>query len=146
MHTVSSMMTAVPLTVPDDAKLTDAARVMRDHAIGAVMVVRDGQLHGIVTDRDIVVRALAAGSDPTAMPVSEVCTPGPVTVQPGDDVETVIALMRDRAVRRVPVVQHGKPAGMVSLGDLAVKRGDMPALADICAVPPDFPRAWEDDR
>lgn len=146
MQTVSSVMTAVPVTVPEDAKLTNAAQVMRDHAIGAVMVVRDGQLHGIVTDRDMVVRALAAGSDPAAVPVSEVCTPGPVTVRPGDDVETVIALMRDRAVRRVPVVQNGRPAGMVSLGDLAVKRGDMPTLADICAVPPDFPRKWEDDR
>jgi CBS domain-containing protein len=143
MQTVSSVMTAMPVTLPENAKLTDAARVMRDHAIGTAMVVRDGQLCGLLTDRDIVVRALAAGSDPAAVPAGEICTPGPVTVQPDDDVDTVIDLMRDRAVRRVPVVQHGKPVGMVSLGDLAVKRSDMPLLADICAVPPDFPREWE---
>jgi CBS domain-containing protein len=144
MQTVSSVMTALPVTLPDDAKLTDAARVMREHCVGAVMVVRDGRLCGLVTDRDIVVSAIAAGSDPAAVPLSEACTPDPVTAQPGDDVETVIELMRDHAVRRVPVVQDGKPAGMVSLGDLAVKRGDMPVLADICAVPPGFPRASED--
>ena len=136
MQTVSSVMTALPVTVPEDVKLTTVAQVMRDLATGAVMVVRDGQLHGIITDRDIVVRTLAAGSDPAATPVSDVCTPNPQTVQPGDDVETVVALMRDRAVRRVPVVQGGEPAGMVSLGDLAGNRGDMPVLADICAVPP----------
>jgi CBS domain-containing protein len=142
------VMTITPLTVPEDAKLTDVARMMRDNAVGAVMVIRDGQIRGIVTDRDIVVRALAAGSDPDAVPIGEICTPDPATVQPDDDVDVdaVIELMRDRAVRRVPVVHQGKPVGIVSLGDLAVKRGDMPALADICAVPPDFPRAWEDGR
>lgn len=146
MQTVASIMTVVPVTLPEDAKLTDAARVMRDNSVGSVMVVRNRKLYGIITDRDIVVRALAAGSEADAVPVGEFCTPDPVTVQESDDVDTVIAIMRDRAVRRVPVVQDGKPVGMLSFGDLAVKRGDMPVLADICAVPPDFPRAWEDGR
>lgn len=143
MQTVASVMTAIPLTLPEDAKITDAARVMRANSVGAVMVNREGKLCGIVTDRDIVVRSAAAGSQLEAVPVGEVCTPDPVTVQPDDDIAMVIELMRDRAVRRVPVVRGGKPAGMVSVGDLAVKLGSMPGLADICAVPPDFPRAWE---
>lgn len=146
MQTVSSVMTAIPITLPEDAKLTAAARAMRDNSVGALMVVSNGRLCGLITDRDIVVRAIAARNDFAAVPISAACTPDPATVHPGDDVDTVIELMRDRAVRRAPVVQDGKPVGMVSLGDLAVKHGGMPILADICAVPPDFPHAWEHDR
>lgn len=143
MQTVGSMMTVIPVALPEQATLSDAARAMRGNAIGAIMVVRNGQLQGLVTDRDIVVRALAAGRDPSTVTIGEICTPEPATAPPDEGVDAVIRLMRDRAVRRVPVVQHGKPAGMVSLSDLAVRRGDIPLLADICAVPPDFPRNWE---
>lgn len=147
MQTVSSVMTAFPITLPEDAKLTTAARAMRDNSVGAVMVVNDGRLCGLITDRDIVVRAIAARNDDfAAVPISDACTRDPSTVHPDDDVDTAVELMRDRAVRRAPVVKDGKPVGMVSLGDLAVKRGDMPIVADICAVPPDFPYAWEHNR
>jgi CBS domain-containing protein len=136
MQTVSSVMTAVPVTLPEGEKLIAAARAMRDNAVGAVMVVRDGQLRGMVTDRDIVIRGLADGRDPQELSVGDVCSPGPVTVRPGDDIAVATQLMRDRAIRRLPVVEDGYPVGLVTIGDLAVGQEECPALADICAALP----------
>lgn len=136
MPTVSSVMTAIPVTLHDSEKLTAAARAMRDNAVGAVMVVRDGHLHGVVTDRDIVVRGITDGRAPEELSVGDVCSPAPVTVRPDDDVSEVVRLMRDRAVRRVPVVDAGEPVGLVSIGDLAVGYGGESVLAEISAAPP----------
>lgn len=136
MQTVSSVMTAVPITLPEGEKLTAAARAMRDNAVGAVMVVRDGRLRGMVTDRDIVIRGLADGRDLEDLSVGDVCSRDPVTVRPEDDIRVAIRLMRDRAVRRLPVVEDGCPVGLVSIGDLTVGQEDDSALAGICAAPP----------
>ena len=136
MRSVSSVMTAVPVTLREGEKLAAAARAMRDNAVGAIMVVRDGQLRGLLTDRDIVVRGLTNGRDPADLTLGEVCSPDPVTVRPDDDLDMVIRLMRERAVRRIPVVEDGEPVGLVSLGDLAIERDERVALAAICAAPP----------
>ncbi len=136
MRTVSSAMTAVPVTLHDGEKLPAAARAMRDNAVGAVMVVRDGRLRGVLTDRDIVIRGLTDGRDPAEMSVGDVCTPDPVTVRPQDDLDEAVRLMRHRAVRRIPVVEEGEPVGLVSIGDLTVGPGDDSVLAEISTVPP----------
>lgn len=108
---------------------------MRDEEIGDVLVTQDGMLCGLLTDRDIVVRAVAEGRDLTATRLAEVCSAGLVTVGPDDDAVTALRLMLDRSVRRLPVVENGRPVGVVSIGDLSSSRdtptaplGDSPAL------------------
>jgi CBS domain-containing protein len=130
-------MTADPRTIDTGATLVDAAREMRDGDVGALIVVDGGSVAGIVTDRDIVVRAIADGRDPGATRVADVCTDALVTLNPQDTVETAIRRMREHDVRRLPVVQGDRPVGIVSLGDLAVDRDPDSALADISAASPD---------
>lgn len=138
MNTVSSVMTAVPVALPEGEKLAAAARAMRDNAVGAVMVVRNGQLRGMVTDRDIVIRGLADGRDPAQLSLGDVCSHDPVSVRADDGVDVAVRLMRDHAIRRLPVVEDGQPVGLVSIGDLAVGPEDENlVLVDICAAPPD---------
>lgn len=136
MQRISDVMTADPTTCPEDATLEDAARLMRQEDIGDVLVTRDGRLTGIVTDRDIVVRALAEGMSPTETRVGEVASADAATLSPDDAVDRAVRLMRDRALRRVPVVDDGRPVGIVSIGDLAVARDPGSALADISAADP----------
>ena len=135
-QSIREVMTHDPRTCDAGATLQDAAREMRDGDIGDVLVVRDGALLGIVTDRDIVVRAVAEGRDPTSTRLEEVCTESVQTLTPDQTVEEAIRLMRENDIRRLPVVQDGRPAGIVSLGDLAVERDAQSALADISASAP----------
>jgi CBS domain-containing protein len=99
-------------------------------------VVDCGTVAGILTDRDIAVRAVAEGRDPDATRVREIASMNVVTLTVDQSVEDAIALVRDRDVRRVPVVQDGRAAGIVSLGDLAIERDAGSALADIASEPP----------
>jgi CBS domain-containing protein len=133
---VSELMTSAPVALRPGQPVADAAKVMREHGIGDVLVVDDGQLKGLVTDRDIVVRAVADGRDPATTTVSEICSPDLVTVTPDDDADTAVRRMREHAVRRVPVVEHGRPVGVLSIGDMAIERDERSALADISAEPP----------
>jgi CBS domain-containing protein len=79
---VRELMTSAPVALRSSQPVADAAKAMREHGIGDVLVIDDGQLKGLVTDRDIVVRAVAAGRDPESTPVSEICSPDLVTVTP----------------------------------------------------------------
>jgi CBS domain-containing protein len=133
---VSEIMTHDPASVAPGDPLTAAARLMRDEDTGAVLVVENGALAGIVTDRDIVVRAVAGGRDPSAVKVSEVCSADVRTLTPDSTVDDAIRLMREDGVRRIPVVQDGRPAGIVSIGDLAMERDEGSALAEISAARP----------
>lgn len=133
---VREIMTPAPVALQSSQTVTQAAKEMRDHGIGSVLVVDDGQLRGLVTDRDIVVRAVADDRDPALTTMGEVCSPDLVTVTPEDDADTVVRRMRERAVRRVPVVENGQPVGMLSIGDMALERDGSSALADISAQPP----------
>jgi CBS domain-containing protein len=131
------IMTPMPVALSPDAPLIDAARQMRDHEVGDVLVVEGDRLRGILTDRDLVVRGIAEGRDPHRTRVAEVCsTDELVCADSDDDADQVTRLMRDRAVRRVPVLEDDRPIGIVSLGDLAVERDPRSALADISAAPP----------
>jgi CBS domain-containing protein len=136
-QTVQEIMTRDPRTVDASATLRDAARVMSDSDIGDVVVTDGGKVTGIVTDRDIVVRAVAEGRDPDNTPVSDVATTGVETLEPEASVDDALSRMREKDIRRLPVARNGEPIGIVSLGDLAVEREPDSTLADISAASPD---------
>jgi CBS domain-containing protein len=136
-RTVEEVMTRDPRTVNADDAIVEAARTMRDSDIGDVVVMEDGQVTGIVTDRDIVVRAVADGRDADSTTVSEVCTTGVETIDPDASVDDALRLMREHDIRRLPVTKNGRPVGILSLGDLAVERDPESTLADISAASPD---------
>ncbi len=133
---VRDVMTATPVVLPTSASIQDAAREMRDNDIGDVLVSDSppNGPYGLVTDRDLVVRALAEGA--AAARLADVCSRDLVTVSPDEPVERAVELMKDRAVRRVPVVDNGRAVGVLSIGDLALERDPQSALADISAASP----------
>jgi CBS domain-containing protein len=135
-QTIEQVMTSDPICLPPSASVHEAAQQMQDRDIGAVIVTSDDQISGIVTDRDIVVRAVARGADPDETQLSEVCSDATATLAPDDTIEDAIQEMRQAAVRRVPVVRDGKPVGVVSIGDLATARDEKSALADISGQAP----------
>jgi CBS domain-containing protein len=136
VQTVKDVMTSDVVSCDVFASIRDVAQLMRDHGIGDVLV-RDGEkLYGIVTDRDLVVRCLAEGADASRATVREACSQAVTSVAPGLPVDEAAQLMRDKAIRRLPVVHHGKPVGIVTLGDLAVEREPTSALAEISMAPP----------
>ena len=107
-----------------------------DNDIGDVVVLDNGRLFGIVTDRDIVVRALAAGCDPNRTSVGEICSRALVTLAPEDSTGQAVRVMRERAIRRLPIEDGGRVVGIVTLGDVGVAADRRSALADISAAPP----------
>jgi CBS domain-containing protein len=131
------VMSYPPATIPADALIKDAAALMQEKDIGDVIVTdEDGELCGIVTDRDIVVRAIAQDKDPGKTHVGDVCSRDLVTVSPDEEIGDVIRLMRDECIRRVPVEKDGKPIGVISLGDLAQARDRRSVLGEISAHAP----------
>lgn len=134
---VREIMTAEPLRMTEVATIAEAARAMRDRDIGAVLVERNGRVAGIVTDRDLVVRALADGPNAANRRLKDVCSESILSVGPDDDSDLVIALMRDQKIRRVPVLDDGGVAiGILSLGDMAIRRDSESVLGQISAAPP----------
>ena len=134
--TVRQVMTTNPRRVSVDESIIAVAQMMRDEDIGSVIVTDADEVRGVVTDRDIVVRAVADGLDPRIETVDTVYSGRElVTVDPDTPIEDAVQLVREHAVRRLPVVEHGKAVGVLSLGDLAIERDDQSALADISAAP-----------
>ena len=133
---LSDIMTPAPITVEPAESVAVAARTLTHYNIGALPVCRpDGTLRGLVTDRDLVIRCLAAGKDPARTAVREVMTAAVICAEPTMDTAVAAHLMGARQIRRLPVVEKGRLCGMVSLGDLAkneataIDAGD--ALGDI---------------
>ena len=116
---IRSVMTSNPATLESSATIAEAAKLMDQRDIGNVLLVDGETLAGIVTDRDIAVKAVAKGLDPASATVGEIATKDPATVSPDQDVTKALEVMREKAVRRVPVVEDGKPVGIVALGDLS---------------------------
>ncbi len=135
MHVRDLMNTAVVSITPEESAAL-AARLLCRHDLGALPVCgQDGALLGIVTDRDIVTRCVAAGEDPSRVPVRDIMSLAPATAAPGDDVHTAARQMAARQVRRLPVVEGGSVVGMVSLGDLARnRRCDAEAAEALCDI------------
>jgi CBS domain-containing protein len=124
-------------TFSSRSSMLDAAQAMLDKDIGAVIVLKEGgELCGIVTDRDLVIRGLARGMDPQNTQLSQICTSEVTHLSPDDSVDDAVKLMRERAIRRIPIMENGSPVGIVSLGDLAIDRDRRSALGSISAAPP----------
>jgi CBS domain-containing protein len=133
---IRDVMTPDPVCVDPHDSAADAARRMREVDSGAILVTEGGHLKGLLTDRDIVMRAVADGRDPAQVEVGEICSADVGTLRPDDDVDRAVELMRKRHVRRIPVVEGGdRPVGIVSIGDLALARDERSALADISGAP-----------
>jgi CBS domain-containing protein len=130
------VMTPNPTICRADTTARDAAALMRDQDIGDVLVQDDGGQLGIVTDRDIVTRAVAAGRDLDDVRLGEICTTNVRTVSVDTPVDEVIRVMSDASVRRIPVCEGDRPVGIVALGDLARDRDPSSLLGDISAAPP----------
>jgi CBS domain-containing protein len=119
---IRDVMTSNPRTVSPQDSIQNAARIMRDEDTGAVPVVDNGRPVGIVTDRDIVVRAVAEGQ--LNRPVREIVSGDVVTARPDMSTKEAAELMSEHQIRRLPVVENDRLVGIVSLGDLAVETGD----------------------
>jgi CBS domain-containing protein len=133
---ISDVMTAHPVALSEATTIGDAAKAMREKDVGDVIVLDDqDSLCGIVTDRDIVVRAVADDRNPREVRLGDICSHELTTVDPSTSVKDAVKLMRERALRRLPVVEGGSPVGIVSLGDLAIERDPVSTLADISAAP-----------
>ena len=138
MHdNIRDVMSPRPKTLDADQTVAAAAQLMRGADIGDVLVVKsDDRLHGILTDRDIVVRVLAEGLDPDQTRVGDICSRVLTTVSPDDGVSHAVRVMREKAIRRLPVEAGGRVIGMLTIGDIAVERDVGFVLADISAAPP----------
>ena len=116
---VRALMTTEPVTVEPGATLGEVATLMKQQDCGSIPVVEGGRLVGIVTDRDIVIRGVAAGTDPKTQRVSTVMSADPVTVSPDDDVSEAEQIMADRQIRRLPVVEKGSLVGIIVTAQIA---------------------------
>ncbi|MGD0240804.1 MAG: CBS domain-containing protein [Streptosporangiaceae bacterium] len=124
------IMSAAPVCMAPDESAFAAARAMKRHATGTVLVMAGDRLRGLVTDRDIAVLVLAEQRDPRTTAIGDICGSELATLGPDDDLAEARRLVRERAVRRIPVLDGGTPVGVVSAGDLALEAEPAP-----CAWP-----------
>ena len=133
---VRNYMTGAAAVTHPDEPVVAAARLMRMRGIGALPVCEDdGTLAGMLTDRDIVVRCVSSGDDPGAVTVSSIMSRDPVTVEAGADIRRAMETMRAAQVRRLPVTEGGKLAGILSIDDIARSgRWDMECAQALCGI------------
>src|SRR4051794_17410515 len=121
MSTAQDVMHTGAECIDENETLATAAEMMRDLHVGALPICgADGRLHGIITDRDIVVRCVAEGFDPVTMTAQEMAQGTPIWVDVDDDTDEVLRVMTESGVRRVPVMRERQLVGMISEADLAV--------------------------
>lgn len=136
---IRDVMTTRPHSVDESATVSDAARIMHDDDVGGVIVTHDdGTIAGFITDRDIVIRVIAEDHDCTSTRVGQVCSTEMVQLSPDQTLEDATRAMAEHSVRRIPVVEDGKPVGVVSLGDLAQARDPDSVLGAISSAPPNM--------
>ncbi|MFB3814455.1 MAG: CBS domain-containing protein [Terriglobales bacterium] len=128
---VREIMTPNVKYVAPDTSLDEVAQVMRDEDVGVVPVIDNGELCGVITDRDIVVRCVAEGNDPAEVEADEVLSENVQTIEPDEDVAEAARIMAEEQIRRLPVVEGGRLVGMLSLGDIAVKQPDEQLTGDV---------------
>lgn len=133
---VKDVMHTRIVSVSPEEPASFASRLLGRHNIGSLPVCSsDGVLKGILTDRDIVLRCVAAGSAPATTPVSEIMSRSVLTASPMDDMKKLSETMCTAQIRRVPVVDNGKVVGIVSLGDMACQpRCDMEAAKALTEI------------
>jgi CBS domain-containing protein len=135
-NTVRDVMTKDPVALSSDSSVTEAAKAMKDFRIGSVVVMDKDKPYGIVTDRDITVRAVATGSDPAKTTLAEICSHDLAAVRPDQSVEDAIQVMKSHDVKRVVVMTDSKLEGIVSLGDLASRGVDEDLQDDLSRAEP----------
>jgi len=125
--TVAEVMTRDPVAMDGKEPVTKAAAAMRDHGIGTVVVMTDGTPCGLVTDRDIAVKAVATGKDPSKMTLDQICSNSVVGVSPDQSVDDAVHVMKSHDVKRVLIMEGKQLKGIISLGDLASRsmEGDL---------------------
>ncbi|MER7015107.1 CBS domain-containing protein [Saccharopolyspora sp. NPDC000359] len=120
MTTARDIMHSGAKCINEDDSLYTAAQMMRDLKVGSLPICgRDNRLHGIITDRDIVVRCCAEGRDPSEMKAGELAQGKPYWVDAGSDVTKVLSMMEEHQIRRIPVIAEHQLVGMISEADLA---------------------------
>lgn len=118
---VRDIMTS-QIEVADQAtSLVQVAEMMKRENVGAIPVCNQNELQGILTDRDIVIQAVAQGKDLNSLKASDIMSNSPVSIGPEADIHEAARLMSQKQIRRLPVVENGKLVGMLSLGDLAIE-------------------------
>ena len=140
---IRDVMTTRPRSVTPDTPLATVAEVMATEDVGSVPVVEGDRLVGMVTDRDIVVRAIAKGKDPRGMPAHEAASRELVVLQPEEDLSDALQLMAQHQVRRLPVVEDGERlVGVVAQADVArdAKEKETGELVQVISQPPQGPR------
>lgn len=130
MPKARDVMTQAVVACPPAATLAEAARLMRDHNIGDVLVMDDDDLVGIITDRDITVQATAGGHDPQHALVQDYMQTDVVTGDANWKLDRVTETMSKHQIRRLPIVEKGRVVGIVSLGDIALRQHDRSAIAE----------------
>jgi CBS domain-containing protein len=124
-HTVQDAMTSNPRTIDADKDVAYAAKMMKDEDVGVAPIVEGDQLVGVLTDRDIAIKVVAEGKDPTSTKVREIASTNVVTVDPQQDLDEALQLMAKHQVRRLPVVEEdGKVVGILAQRDVALKGDD----------------------
>ena len=116
---VRHAMTGSPQTISPEMNAADAAGMMKSEDVGSLPVVKDGELLGIVTDRDLVLRVLAERKNPFEVQVGDIATKSPITVTPDMRLSEARELMEKHKVRRLPVVKSKEVVGILALGDVA---------------------------
>jgi len=135
-QSVGDIMTKDLSTLESSSTIAEAARLMRDNDTGAIIIAEGGDVRGLLTDRDIAVRAIAEGRSPDEATVGEIASTDLVSLEPSSTIGDAVKAMREANVRRLPVVEGGSPVGIISLGDLAMARDEESALADISSASP----------
>ncbi len=121
---VRDVMTSEVVAATPDTTLEEIATMMKTADTGAIPIVAEGELLGIITDRDIVIRCVAEGRDPAELSAEDILSEAIEVVDPDTDLDEAVEIMRRHQIRRLPVVETGELVGMLSLGDIAVKQGD----------------------
>lgn len=122
---IRELMTTRIVSVDPASSVKDAALLMNKNNIGAVPVVENGSVRGILTDRDIVLRCVAENRDAGNLKVSDICSGGAISVTPAQSVKDAMHIMSTEQVRRLPVVEDGRLIGMLSLADIAREKSGM---------------------
>jgi CBS domain-containing protein len=135
-QSIGEIMARNIVTLEPSAPISEAAREMRDNDTGAVIISDGNEIRGLLTDRDIVVRAIAEARDPDNTTAGDICSSDLVTLNPSSTIDDAVSAMRKANVRRLPVTENGTPVGVISLGDLAIERDEESALADISSASP----------
>lgn len=118
---VKDIMSSNVSYVEPSAKLTDIAKMMKDKDVGSIPVIQNDTIKGIITDRDIVIRAISEGKDINQVTAEQVMTADPVVIESSEPIDRAANMMYEYQIKRLPVVSKGKLVGIIALGDLAIE-------------------------